>query len=283
MTQYYYLVSSLPELTLDSGVSVHPYTVFRDFAAEELSPADYEDLKKCFLLSDLSNLDSLLNSTGSSNTEMTGPSGDDPDEIQNLLEDPDSGLPFIAEHIRRFRSGEQTFRGKTSLDELCYALMDEIHDDGNRQASGFLDEYLSFEMQLKNLSMALVRRSAGLDYSEEVIDFDYFSHMIASSGAADFGLGGDLGVMRELFEGFSSTDPMVNEGLISSVRWAWLDEKVDYHHFSREAVFAFGIKLADIERWIALSPSEGKLRLDQLLSRLHKDIQNKTDEENRSS
>ena len=51
----------------------------------------------------------------------------------------------------------------------------EIFEDGSRQPDGFVEEYLSFEMRLRNLSTALARKAAGKTYAENVIDFDYFS------------------------------------------------------------------------------------------------------------
>ena len=283
MASYYYLVSSLPELSADSGITAHPYEVFREFAAEELSPADHAEMEKCFLLKDLAGIDALLRSAADDGTvpgAFTGSSGRPLHELQKYLYDPDEGPAYIGDTVARFRSGEAPRKGATVLDELCYGLMESIHDDGNREPRGFAEEYLTFEMRLRNLVLGMNRRIAGLDLADDIIVFDDFSRRIAGSGAPDFGLGGDLGVMAPLVDEFSCDDALANEKLISAVRWAWLDDKVDYHMFSAEAVFAFAIRLADIERWIAMSPEEGKRRLDELLSRLHEEIMEKTNEEN---
>lgn len=279
MAQYYYLASSLPELSADSGITAHPFEVFRGFAAEELSPADRAEMEKCFLLKDLTALDALIRSPENRDIipgALPGSSGRTDSELQRLLDDPDTAPEFIGESVARYRAGEQPLKGTTLLDGLCWGLMDSIHEDGNREPRGFAEEFITFEMRLRNLVLALNRRFAGTDLADDIIPFDDFSRRIAASGAPDFGLGGELGAMAALVDDFSSDNPMDNEKLISAIRWEWLDEKVDYHFFSAEAVFAFAIKLADIERWIILSPEEGSKRLDELLSRLHEEIMDKT-------
>ncbi len=281
MSQYYYLVSSLVELTLDQGFQKHPYPVFDEFAREELSTDDYADLRKCFLLNDVSNFSAALRSE-SSDSEITfrNPSCYGIEELTGGLIDPDTLFSFLSDFIWDLQSERRISIGMSEENELLLRMMDAVSSGDEPQISGFPRDYLIFEMQLRNLTTALSRRSEGQAFTDDIIPFDYFSGKIAASQAADFGLGGELGVMSELIDLYGTASPLTIERTVSAVRWAWLDEAVDYQLFSREAVFAYAVKIADVERWLAVSPEEGRQKLDQLLEMLHQNIRKMTREEN---
>ena len=279
MAQYYFLVSSLAELALDEGFRKHPYPVFEEFVREELTKLDYADLRKCFLLNDVSNFTAALKST-SSEAAFRKPSCYDKDELEEGLIDPDILFPFLADFIWDVRSESRIFPGISEENELLRRMMEAISAGDEPLISGFTRSYLEFEMQLKNLTTALSCRNEGRSFTEDIIPFDHFSGSIAVSQAADFGLGGDLGVMFELIDIYGGASPLAVEKAITAARWAWLDDMVDYRLFSREAVFAYAVKIADVERWLLITPEEGRKKLDELLNQLHRDIRQMTREEN---
>ena len=86
--------------------------------------------------------------------------------------------------------------------------------------------------------------------------------------------------MSDLIDIYGSASPLAVEKAITAARWAWLDDTVDYRLFSREAVFAYAVKIADVERWLIITPEEGRKKLDELLNQLHLDIRKMTREEN---
>lgn len=281
MAQYYYLVSSLTELALDEGFQKHPYPVFEGFVREELNTLDYADLRKCFLLNDVSNFTAALKST-SSDMEIIfrKPSCYSQEELEEGLIDPDTLFPFMADFIWDIKSERRMFPGISEENELLRRMMVDVSAGEEPLISGFPRDYLEFEMRLRNLITALSCRSEGQPFTEDIIPFDHFSGNITVSQAADFGLGGDLGVMSDLIDIYGSTSPLAVEKAVTAVRWAWLDETVDYHFFSREAVYAYAVKIADVERWLTITPEEGRKKLDELLNQLHQDIRKMTREEN---
>jgi hypothetical protein len=281
LTQYYYLASSLPELALDEDFRHHPYPVFRGFVSEELSQTDYAEMGKCFLLNDVHNVSAMLKkATPGEPFLFRNPSLYEMEDLQEGLVDPDLLLPPLADFIWDIRAERRLYPGVQEENELLRRMMEAVCDEDDKSVSGFPRDYLIFEMRLRNLTMALSRRSDNRPFIDELIPFDHFSESLAVSQAADFGLGGDLEGMAVLIDKFISASPLEIEKTITAVRWAWLDETVDYHHFSREAVFATAVKIADVERWITLSPEEGGKQLDILLEQLHQDIRNMTREEN---
>lgn len=269
----------MPELSLGEDFHSHPYPVFEGFVSEELSAADYAELRKCFILNDIRNLSSALKNSGSPETFCT-PSYYRADELAEGLNDPDTLFPFLADFVWDIRAEKRQLPSMSEENELLNRMMELISESDKAPFSGFPRDYLIFEMQLRNLTTALAGRSENHDYLDDIIPFDDFSSKIAVNQAADFGLGGELGNMAALLDMYGSASPLEIEQSITAVRWAWLDERVDYHIFSKEAVFAFSVKIADVERWLDLSPEQGRKQLDKLLEQLHQDIRKMTREEN---
>ena len=280
MSEYYYLISSLPELTAGEEFQNHPYDVFHTFVREELSYSDYGSFLRCFLLNDVDNLVEMLeNPSGDDETSWNSPSCYDREELEDSLQDTDNLPTFLADFIWDFRNGKRLYPQLKVKDELLRRMMDAVDAGTAEGMTGFTRDYLIFESHLRNLTTALSFREAGRPYTQHIIEFDHFSRQIAVSSAVDFGLRGELGLMSaplEVFEGLKN--PVDAEKAVVKTRWDWLDEQVDYRMFSSDAVFAYGIKIADVERWLRLTPETGRHRLDSLLERLHNDIRKKTQE-----
>lgn len=270
MTRYYYLVSSLPELASDTLFEEHPYPVFEEFAREELHPGDYADMRKCFLLNDVSNINSKLDGRP---LEMKSPSFYTEDELELGLADPDLFFNPFSEFIWDIRLERQNQFTMPKENELLWRIMTALDNEEESSIRGFPREYLIFRMQLKNLTTALACRKDGRAYADEILPFDHFSRTIAASQAPDFGIGGEMGVMEPLLDTFADSQALDIERAITKAVWAWLDEKIGYGHFSRETVFSFAIRIADVERWLDITPLGGRQMLDELLESLHQDIE----------
>jgi len=270
LTGYYYLVSSLPELTSGTLFEEHPYPVFEEFVREELHPADYADMHKCFLLNDVSNINSKLDGAPFA---MKSPSFYTENELELGLADPDLLFSPFSGFLWDIRLERQSQFTMPKENELLWRVMTALDNEEETSIRGFPREYLIFRMRLKNLAAALACRKDGRAYAGEILPFDHFSSTIAVSQAPDFGIGGELGVMEPLLDTFADSKALDIERAITGAVWAWLDEKIGYGHFSRESVFSFAIQIADVERWLAITPSGGRQMLDELLESLRQDIE----------
>jgi len=268
LAQYYYLVSSLPELASDILFERHPYPAFEEFAREELHPDDYSDMRKCFLMNDASNISSKLDKLP---LAMKTPSFYTENELELGLAEPDEFFDFFSELIWDVRLEKQITMPRQN--ELLWRMMRELAVEEESVIKGFPREYLIFRMQLKNLATALACRKDERPYANEILPFDHFSSKIGMSQAPDFGIGDELGVMKPLIDAFADFPTLDIEREITRISWAWLDEQIGYRHFSRESVFSFAIRIADVERWLAITPADGRQMLDELLRSLHQGIE----------
>ena len=269
MALYYYLISSLPELSFTDDFQKHPYPEFEAFAGEELEENDHRAMRLCFLFNDILN---LLAASKDPPGEALYPAYYDPADLAEGLEDPDRLFPFMGEFIRRLRTGELSGPEPVLRRELFGDMMRAL---GDRQIPGlqeFVHDFLIFEARLKNLAAALTLRAAGKAIAPGVVPFDHFSLMIRENPSPDFGLAGELGSSDSLIEDANELSPLEFESRLIDARWRWLDEAVEGRIFSAAAVQAVAVKIADVHRWISLSPQAGKAKLDQIMGQLHQQL-----------
>ena len=76
--------------------------------------------------------------------------------------------------------------------------------------------------------------------------------------------GCDSQIESEVSDAFLEPDPMIREKALDKVRWLISDELQGPDPLSKNAVFAYAIKLAVITRWAKLSAEQGRKRFDAL-------------------
>lgn len=261
---YYYLIASLPELAGVDKEKKHPFPPFFDFCNEELRVTHRGELAMCFLFNDVKNVVSVA----ADGYDHISPSFYDRETLLEGLKDPDLLFPFFADYLyeKRERSADSPGMG----DEA--SILRDFYSDVESYADGFVRDYLTFELDCRNIGIAGSRRAVGAPYRELIIPGNDVAEQVVRSTAPDFGLAGEIELFEPLLDGFGSTEPMEVEKKIDLIRWQWLDEYVDYRSFSKEAVYAYAIKLAGVERWLALDETEGRRMLDALIEQVKESV-----------
>ncbi|MCG8451787.1 MAG: DUF2764 domain-containing protein [Spirochaetales bacterium] len=276
MGQYYYLVSSLPELSQVDSFSQHPYPLFHQLAQEELSVPDYRALRSMFLLHDVSNLAQFIVGKKQNNQiEFQTPSLY---EIHDFMNG-DELIPVFEDILWEYQEHPDSPSFLHPQEFILQRLMEALVQGEVKPQDDFVQQHLIWEMRERNLALALSRRQAGLPYHDDIVVFDDFSQKIATDPSSDFGLGGDLEHCSMMLDTFVQNQPFSGEKILTDLRWLRLSETLDVQPFHRNAVLSYAVKIADVERWLFLSPQEGKQRLDALLKGLHQQILDLTHQE----
>ena len=262
--QYYYLVSSLPELAFDSGKSAVGINEFIQFCSEELDGRDFETLKKIFLFNDIRNASNYT----TEGHKFVYPSFYSEEEFTENLKDTDSFFVFLGEYFFNKKSDKRLFPELIEIDEvvkLLYKYLDEI-------SSGFLKDYFLFELYLQNVTAALSLRANDINYSNKIIDADYISEQIKKSSSPDFGISKEVDYLEKLIELYKSNDLIKIEKTIENIRWRWLDDRVGIDYFSLDAILAYSVKLCSVERWLGLSEDKGDATLNSLIDNISSNV-----------
>ena len=255
--EYHYLIASLPDLINPEENKNHPFPGFLEFCREQMAPSDIDLLNSCFIFNDIKNVCGYAKNEGNYVT----PSYYSREFFDEALVDKDLFFPFISDFFFDLDAGTRMYPNVSPENELLIRLFENIE----AHFDSFIRDYLYFELHCRNICTALSHRSLDLDYTGKVIPSDFISERIERSNAPDFGLGGDIGLFEPILDRFGKTDPIEIEKTIERIRWSWLDEAVGHRMFSRDAVISCAIKLQSIERWLELSPDEGRKMLDVLI------------------
>ncbi len=260
--QYYYLVTSLPDLTLDAYKEAYRVREFAGELAEQSSGAEREYLRSLLDWNDNRLvIDALLRRA----EPWASPPGNyDFSEIKRRLDEKDyEGFP---EYLCRFLTEQEAFSEKEkSPGNLEMILAERYFGKMIRHENCFLREYFRFELNLRNVKAALTGRRFNLkpEFCRPDTESAGLAEKLASSTAADFGLGHELDFIPVLVETFEKDDPVHWEKTIDLLRWKEVDDLNTPVYFNIDVLLGYLLKLILVERWIHLEPHRGREVFEQ--------------------
>ncbi len=262
---YYYLITSLPDLSLNDKNVGYTVRSFRELAAEHLTPSDYELLTYLYYPYDIQNLVTLIkhdhpwNNNGNYSRE----------ELELCLQEPER-LPVF---LQPFVLESQKLWEKTSLKTLLNAATTHYIDWTHTIPNRFLRKWLTFDQNLKNLLIWLNCQKFGLDPKEEVLGSYYEAEFLRQTKAAEINLKSWDFQFREALNHFDNPDIAVRELIINEMRWHHLDELLQPYVFGIEPLLGFAIRLQLINRNLTDTEEPGTRRLNELLTGVMNDYQ----------
>ena len=273
MSKYYYLVAGLPELTLeDSKLS---YTV-ADFKTEfypSLSAEDRKLVDLFYLQYDNANVLHLLKDKDLAIDSRGIYSGEELAEYISQLKEggevSDRDFPsylstFISEYFSA--SAEEGMLYEDRLAALYYAY-------AMKSRNKFVSEWFDFNLTINNVLVAFTARKYKLDVAPLIVGDTEICEALRTSGARDFGLGGELDYLEQLMK-ISETEELVErEKKLDQLRWNWMEEKTFFNYFTIERLFVFLLQLEMIERWMALDKEKGSQLFRSMIAALKDEVQ----------
>lgn len=262
---YYYLVSSLSELAVDTEPKGFDLGGIIGFCSEELKSQDYEGLKQLFLFNDIRNIIYFHEE----DYQFLTPSYYSKEDIEEYQKDPDQFLPFISEYYELRKQDKRLYQQMNFEDELTslfYQHLDSMTD------SDFIKAYYEAELNLRNFTTAFSYRKKNQNYDHKIIPYgDYYETVIKSS-APDFGLSNEFTYLDKLIERFRDPDLIEREREIDEIRFSILDEMTGGDSFSLDFVYSYVIKSLSVSRWLKLKPETGKEILNTLVEEIKNNI-----------
>ena len=263
---YYCLVAGLQDITIDVHKLQFSQQAFRQELKVELHPDDYELVEMLFLPHDNANLLNLLLKTGKPFDEKGNFSQE---KLEDNIKEPHDLPEYMNAFITAFKNKEPLMPDLSPENELTTLFFDQMLKLDN----DFLRGWFAFELNLRNIIIALSARKHEIPYEYQIIGTGEISNIIRKSHARDFGLSAEIDFMEDLANIVRNDNVQEREKAIDELRWKYLDEVTFFEYFTIEKVLAFTIKLGMVERWLGIDKDHGNEMFKKLLKELQSSYQ----------
>ena len=273
MTNYYCLVTGLPELSLEDGKLSYKVANFKTEIYPELSKADKKLVDLFYLKFDNRNLLTLLKDKEASvDTSLGNYSADELlSVIASIKEEtaPDKKFPaYFYEFAELYLN---------TPDEERWGLEDKLHgfyyNHAMKSGNPFVSAWFELNLDVNNILAAMTARKYKMDVARVPVGENLVAEALRSSNARDFGLADDLEYFEQLVRINDTVDLVEREKKIDLLKWNWMEDNTFFNYFTIEKIFVFLMKLEMIERWFSLDKEKGNELFRQLIDQLKDEVQ----------
>ena len=273
MTNYYCLVTGLPELSLEDGKLSYTVANFKTEIYLELSKADKKLVDLFYLKFDNRNLLTLLKDKEASvDTSLGNYSADELlSVIASIKEEtaPDKKFPaYFYEFAELYLN---------TPDEERWGLEDKLHgfyyNHAMKSGNPFVSAWFELNLDVNNILAAMTARKYKMDVARVPVGENLVAEALRSSNARDFGLADDLEYFEQLVRINDTIDLVEREKKIDLLKWNWMEDNTFFNYFTIEKIFVFLMKLEMIERWVSLDKEKGNELFRQLIDQLKDEVQ----------
>ncbi len=263
---YYCLVAGLPDLVMEDRKVALSSLELRDILQESLHPKDYKLLSLFFFKYDHHNIIAQLYQDSYEFDKRGVFSQALLDEVcdKKTFELSYEGaelLPFQKDFLHWFFDQENTPLRVEAERKLTADYFSTLQKESNK----FVQAYTRFELNIRNLFIALNGRKHDLELEQDIVGIDEITDALKKSRARDFGLSSTIENLDTLLQIHDTPDLLDRELKLDTLRWQFYDEATFFHYFSIEKVIAFTLKLMIAERWFELDEEKGRELFKKLL------------------
>ena len=268
-TEYYCLVASLREWTLDSDTKGFDVREILDEILGELTEKDAKAVRLLYAYYDCENVIAVRNNRNRHNDlgNLTV------EELKDVLENRNYALlpQNVAAVVKLYNEADDEERDEDAMvdDSFEHAIFEAYYKDLAASKSKFLNKWGEFDRTLRNISAAVAAREAGRSIKDVTVGGGEIVAQLAQSSAADFGLRGELQYIDAVISAITDeTNIVEKERKIDAVRWAEAEDIAVYDYFNINYILSYLVKANIVARWTLLSPEVGREMLDKLIASL---------------
>ncbi len=276
MSQYYYLVTGLPELSLEDNKLNYTVGDFKTEFYPQLSKEDQALVDLYYLKFDNANLLKLLkdreaaiDSRGNYTAEQFVAVFKQFDE-EGVITSPGSLPSYIIKFTQAYLTQQET--GVTA-DVLVEDWLAGLYYEYAMQCKNdFVSSWFEFNLNVNNVLVALAARKYRMPIASLIVGDTDICQALKTSNARDFGLTTELDYFDQLLK-ISETDDLVDrEKRLDQLRWKWMEDKTFFDYFSIERLYVFLLQLEIIERWISLDKEKGNQMFREIIDSLKGEV-----------
>ena len=235
MTNYYCLVTGLPELSLEDGKLSYTVANFKTEIYPELSKADKKQVDLFYLKFDNANLLTLLKDKEASvDTSLGNYSADELlSVIASFKEEtaPDKKFPaYFYEFAELYLN---------TPDDERWGLEDKLHgfyyNHAMKSGNPFVSAWFELNLDVNNILAAMTARKYKMDVAKVPVGENLVAEALRNSNARDFGLADDLEYFEQLVRINDTVDLVEREKKIDLLKWNWMEDNTFFNYFTVES------------------------------------------------
>ena len=273
MTNYYCLVTGLPELSLEDGKLSYTVANFKTEIYPELSKKDKKLVDLFYLKFDNRNLLTLLKDKEASVDISLG--NYSADELLSVITSfkeetaPDKKVPaYFYEFAELYLNTPDEER--MGLEDKLYGY---YYNYAMKCGNAFVSAWFELNLDVNNILAAMTARKYKMDVTKVPVGSNPVAEALRTSNARDFGLADDLEYFEQLVRINDTVDLVEREKKIDMLKWNWMEDNTFFNYFTIEKIFVFLMKLEMIERWVSLDKDKGNELFRQLIDQLKDEVQ----------
>lgn len=276
MSQYYYLVTGLPELSLDDNKLNYTVGDFKTEFYPQLSKEDQKLVDLYYLKFDNANLLKLLKDREA----VIDPRGNfTADQFvavfkqfneEGVITSPGSLPPYIIKFIQAYLTQQEEGAASDVLVEDWLAGL--YYEYAMQCKNDFVSSWFEFNLNSNNVLVALAARKYKMQIAPLVVGDTEVCRALKTSNARDFGLTTELDYFDQLLKVSETEDLVEREKKLDQIRWKWMEDKTFFDYFSIERLYVFLLQLEIIERWISLDKEKGSQMFREIIDSLKGEV-----------
>lgn len=277
MGKYYYLVSGLPDISLDDGKLAYTVADFKAEMEATLSAKDQKLIDLFFLKYDNANLLACLKEADAPLDPRGRITREEFEAVYKALKEeeklpkneaiPAYHVTFIQRYLAEEQNEQKGEKAQVSWEDQLAAL---YYEAAMKAPNPFVAGWFELNLNINNVLTAITCRKYGFDKSLYIVGHNEIAEQIRTSNARDFGLSDAVEYLPELQRIAEETDLYARERKIDLLKWKWLEEQTFFKTFDLERVFAYLLQLEMIERWVNLDKARGEQTFRELVGAMKK-------------
>lgn len=276
MSQYYYLVTGLPELSLEDNKLNYTVSDFKSEFYPQLSSEDQKLVDLYYLKFDNVNLLKLLKNREA----VIDPRGNfTADQFvavfkqfneEGVIASPGSLPPYLIKFVQAYLTQQEEGTPNEVLVEDWLAGL--YYEYAMQCKNDFVSSWFEFNLNSNNVLVALAARKYKMQIAPLVVGETEVCQALKTSNARDFGLTSELDYFDQLLKISETEDLVEREKRLDQLRWKWMEDKTFFDYFSIERLYVFLLQLEIIERWISLDKEKGNQMFREIIDSLKGEV-----------
>ena len=274
MSNYYYLVTGLPDLTLDDSKLTYSTADFKTEFYPRLSAKDKKLFDLFYLQYDNVNILKLLKDKEAAiDTRGLYSAEELLDLLAQLKEKNEVSKSLYPAYLITFISDYYNNSGEEDFSLAENRLAGLYYEYAMRCDNRFVAQWYEFNLTVNNILVALTARKYKLEIASMIVGDTEVCQALRTSNARDFGLSGEVDYMDQLMKISETEELLEREKKIDQMRWTWMENATFFNYFSVERLFVFLVQLEMIERWILLDKEKGNQQFRSIIASLKDGVQ----------